>query len=204
MRTRKLSNTILDRNYGNNSNPFWTAFEDGIERAFADHAKRRTKKPTKTDGDEILYIGKDIAKEFKLEDVPLDKKQDWAWYVVDRVSSEDGGTPLHNPPESQFLHALDTEHRAEPKRIIVVYGHTGHGKTTFLRHFFRRWYHTADSPDSGRTVVIRLSLALCIFGESLESDFDNRFHRILRTFIPWLHSDEMLKDILRNEWEDDH
>ena len=116
--------------------------------------------------------------------------EDWGWYCPTRLSGEG---PRGMMPEAQMYQSLNGPVTDGTKKVVLVHGGTGHGKTTFLRHFFRKHLPEIDPELAARTIAVRISLGIAgMTLASLEDDVDNKINTYLDKHFPELYSDECM------------
>jgi hypothetical protein len=116
------------------------------------------------------------------------KSSDWGWYCRRRYSPTNSFNI--DAPEHELNRLLRLPVTKGTKKVLLVYGGTGHGKTTFLRYFFRKYLPDHDSQLAQHLVVARLSLGIAgMTLQSLEDDVDNRINGYLNTCFPFLYEE---------------
>jgi hypothetical protein len=114
---------------------------------------------------------------------------DWEWYCPNRISPEKQVECI--TPETLMYKFLKEAVVHGTKKVILVYGGTGHGKTTFLRYFFKSYLGSVDPELAAKTIAVRISLGIAgMTIESLEDDVDNKVNIHLNNRFPELYDDE--------------
>jgi len=200
MRKFAINKDIIDRNYGGFVNPFWNRFKRELKEMLADKAKPKIGKNSITE--EVLFVGNELLEGKDLPQKVPDVSQeinDWTWYVVDRICPTGRIEKVLKSPERELLEELHEDPVDGAKQVILVYGHTGHGKTTFLRHFFYHWLSKNCNQKFQRHIVIRVSMGLGGFGKDIENDFDKKVNRALNALFPWLFKPEYLFEATKHQ-----
>ncbi|MBM3334587.1 hypothetical protein FJY63_07985, partial [Candidatus Sumerlaeota bacterium] len=111
----------------------------------------------------------------------LDTAVDKGWYVSERVDRTTGAiVPEHHTPEAILLGFLHSHAWPEPERLVLVHGGIGHGKTTFLKHFFEAYLADRDAESYKRLIYLYVdcSKAATEPGD-FEEDLDHRLSGVL-------------------------
>ncbi len=118
--------------------------------------------------------------------------EDWSWYCVHRIGAKAHLGPVS--PEVTLYRYLSENLTVGAKKVILIHGGTGHGKTTFIRHFFRNYIRTADPELASRLRVVRIPLAIAgLSPERIEDDVDNKINTFLDKYYPELYHDDHVK-----------
>lgn len=205
MRIRRISDEMLDAKYGRCENPLLqdAKIREAFGAMFVDHAKLYD--PDGPDAppvtEEVLHIGEDICAMSTGARLAVPTATKWHWYVTQRVSPADSGEAIPNyDPERELLRAFQAGTQEGLKRIVLVHGKTGHGKTTFVRHFFNCWLPRHAPAVARRLIVLRISLAVAVTNRNAEDDVDHRVGNMLRRVAPWLMNDEHMLEMAKMEW----
>jgi hypothetical protein len=199
---------MIDDLYGGHVSPLWAIpkVRVAFEAMFINQAKVYDPDSQRVT-EEVLHVGKGITDLTASAETLQVRIPAWNWYVRERVSPADNGRAfLRRSPEEKLLSYLlppsDTsiKHNEEGKKIILVYGKTGHGKTTFLRHFFNKWLPEHEENLTHNMIVLRISMAAAATNRNAEDDVDNRVNRLLRKAAPWLTDKEHMLAMAKMEW----
>jgi len=203
MRYSAIVPDLIARNFGQFTNAFWRAFSQQLRRMLSDKAKPTTIKEIESAiTEEVMYIGPELLQGKGIPHPVQDVRHrisDWAWYVPERTCPAGRLHEVGEPPEAELLRELKADPIDGIKQVILVHGQTGHGKTTFLRHFFYHWLPKTEPTLFPRHIVIRVSMGLSGFGSNIENDYDNKIHRALTAAFPWALSPTYLFEVARHQ-----
>jgi hypothetical protein len=209
MRDYKLDFDALSRNYQCKGNIFYKEFKHELDELFINRGHFSSIKGKKDleendiiNTTEILFIGENVIKNCSKNYLSIYRRvKDWDWYVKERVSSASGEELDEIPEELLFDLLTKISSNFEFKRLYPIHGKTGHGKTTFIRHFFYNWIHKYHLDLFKNHIVIRISLALAAIGGNPEAELDNRLHEIFKDLFPWIYEAKHLTAMLKMLWK---
>ena len=120
-----------------------------------------------------------------------DRSHQRTWYVGQRWDRRTRKfVPQGEEPEVRLLHFVNEDVAAGGRTLRIIYGRTGAGKTTFLKHFFQT-YLPEEHPDLYKTLApIMIDCAeSAVSADLLEPDVDRRVHECLKRKYPWLEDE---------------
>jgi hypothetical protein len=144
-----------------------------------------------------LLLPNDISKKANLADedlTPNNYKNAWDWYCPNRLDLKNNISAYK--PEIQLYEYLHESVLNGVKKVILIHGGTGYGKTTFMCHFFQNYLSKHDPELAEKTIAVRLSLGIAgMTIENLEDDVDNKISKYLDQYFPEFYNDDKMIEL---------
>lgn len=176
MREPCITTDHLRDQYSGTDKPFWEACHQAFEQMFA---------PVAQDLDRIgPHCFGEVDESRAPEPIcPLVDSENWLWYVQERAQPA-AHTRADYEPDVLEKTMYDWFRQTRPfkaKKILIVHGRTGIGKTTFVKHFFARVLPQLDIGAANKTFALRVSMPLVgAGGKALRRAEDNFDHDVYR------------------------
>lgn len=127
-------------------------------------------------------LGAGIDKAFHALHDQIEYGQVCDWYATSRIDGDKKAEYVSL--EVMFHEELASWPRSNNKHVVLVYGCTGHGKTSFINHYYLSYLPRAYKEEANKIIFVRVHVSSSSEIRNFEEDVDHQISDELEKQVP--------------------